>query len=42
MVAEPPPLPLFRDRVALVRRYDVPRTAAIRAVIDELLARTRV
>lgn len=33
-----PPLPLFRDRVALVRRYDVPRTAAIRAVIDELLA----
>ena len=37
-----PPLPLFRDRVALVRRYDVPRTAAIRAVIDSLLARTRV
>jgi hypothetical protein len=37
-----PPLPLFRDRVALVRRYDVPRTAAIRAVIDHLLARTRV
>ena len=33
-----PPLPLFRDHVALVRRYDVPRTAAIRAVIDELLA----
>ena len=37
-----PPLPLFRDRVALVRRYDVPRTAAIRAVIDSLLARARV
>ena len=33
-----PPLPLYRDHVALVRRYDVPRTAAIRAVIDELLA----
>jgi DNA-binding transcriptional LysR family regulator len=37
-----PPLPLFRDRIALVRRYDVPRTAAIRAVIDSLLARARV
>jgi DNA-binding transcriptional LysR family regulator len=37
-----PPLPHFRDRIALVRRYDVPRTAAIRAVIDSLLARARV
>lgn len=33
-----PPLPLYRDRVALVRRYDVPPTAAIRVVIDELTA----
>lgn len=33
-----PPMPLFRDQIALVRRYDVPRTAAIRAVVDELLA----
>lgn len=33
-----PPLPLYRDRIALVRRYDVPLTAAIRAVIDELSA----
>ena len=33
-----PPLPLFRDRIALVRRYDVPPTAAIRVVIDELSA----
>jgi DNA-binding transcriptional LysR family regulator len=32
-----PPMPLFRDQIALVRRYDVPRTAAIRAVIEELL-----
>ena len=31
-----PPLPFYRDRVALVRRYDVPPTAAIRVVIDEL------
>ena len=36
-----PPLPRYRDHVALVRRYDVPRTAAIRVVIDELLARAR-
>lgn len=33
-----PPLPLFRDHIALVRRYDAPPTAAIRAVIDELSA----
>lgn len=33
-----PPLPLYRDRVALARRYDVPATAAIRVVIDELTA----
>ena len=33
-----PPLPLYRDRIALVRRYDVPQTAAIRVVIDGLLA----
>lgn len=33
-----PPLPLYRDRIALVRRYDVPLTAAIRVVIDELSA----
>jgi DNA-binding transcriptional LysR family regulator len=31
-----PPLPLHRDRVALVRRYDVPPTAAIRVVLNEL------
>ncbi len=31
-----PPLPLYRDKIALVRRYDVPLTAAIRVVIDEL------
>ncbi len=33
-----PPLPLYKDHVALVRRYDVPLTAAIRAVIGELSA----
>jgi DNA-binding transcriptional LysR family regulator len=33
-----PPLPLYRDQVALVRRYDVPMTAAIRVVIDQLSA----
>lgn len=33
-----PPLPLYRDRVALVRRYDIPQTAAIRVVISELTA----
>lgn len=33
-----PPLPLYRDHIALVRRYDVPLTAAIRVVIDELAA----
>lgn len=33
-----PPLPLYRDQIALVRRYDVPLTAAIRVVIDELSA----
>jgi DNA-binding transcriptional LysR family regulator len=33
-----PPLPLYRDQVALVRRYDVPLNAAIRVVIDELSA----
>lgn len=34
-----PPLPLYGDHVALVRRYDARPTAAIRAVIDELTAR---
>jgi DNA-binding transcriptional LysR family regulator len=33
-----PPLPMYRDRIALVRRYDVAPTAAIRVVIDELNA----
>jgi DNA-binding transcriptional LysR family regulator len=33
-----PPLPLYRDQIALVRRYDVPLTAAIRVVIDQLSA----
>ncbi|MGE0547006.1 MAG: LysR family transcriptional regulator [Kofleriaceae bacterium] len=33
-----PPFPLYRDRIALVRRYDAPPTAAIRVVIDELSA----
>jgi DNA-binding transcriptional LysR family regulator len=33
-----PPMPVYRDHIALVRRYDAPRTAAIRAVIDELSA----
>jgi DNA-binding transcriptional LysR family regulator len=33
-----PPMPLYRDRVALVRRYDVPLTAALRVVVDELSA----
>lgn len=33
-----PPFPLYRDRIALVRRYDVPATAAIRVVITELSA----
>ncbi|HEY5925863.1 MAG TPA: LysR family transcriptional regulator [Kofleriaceae bacterium] len=33
-----PPLPVHRDRVALVRRYDISPTAAIRVVINELTA----
>ncbi len=33
-----PPLPLYRDNIALVRRYDVPLTAAIRVVIEQLSA----
>ena len=33
-----PPLPLYRDSIALVRRYDVPLTAAIRVVIEQLSA----
>lgn len=33
-----PPLPMYVDRVALVRRYDVAPTAAIRVVVDELTA----
>ena len=36
-----PPLPRYRDRIALVRRYDVPPTAAIRVVVDELSAHCR-
>ncbi|HEY4057300.1 MAG TPA: LysR family transcriptional regulator [Kofleriaceae bacterium] len=36
-----PPLPLYRDRVALVRRFDIPQTAAIRVVLDELGAHCR-
>ncbi|HTL32726.1 MAG TPA: LysR family transcriptional regulator [Kofleriaceae bacterium] len=34
-------LPAYRDRIALVRRFDVPTTAAIRVVIDELSAHCR-
>ncbi|HUS33393.1 MAG TPA: LysR family transcriptional regulator [Kofleriaceae bacterium] len=33
-----PALPHYRDRIALVRRFDVPTTAAIRCVIDGLAA----
>jgi DNA-binding transcriptional LysR family regulator len=33
-----PPMPRYLDRVALVRRFDLPRTAAIRLVSDELAA----
>jgi DNA-binding transcriptional LysR family regulator len=33
-----PALPHYRDKITLVRRYDLPRTAAIRAVVDELSA----
>jgi len=33
-----PALPAHRDRIALVRRYDVAQTAAVRLVIDELTA----
>ena len=33
-----PPLPSYRDRVALVRRYDVAPTAAIRVVTEQLAA----
>ena len=33
-----PPLPAYRDHIALVRRYDAPKTAAIRAVIERLSA----
>jgi len=36
-----PPLPLYKDRVALVRRYDAPPTAAIRVVLDELTRHCR-
>jgi DNA-binding transcriptional LysR family regulator len=36
-----PTLPSYRDRIALVRRFDVPTTAAIRCVIDQLLAHCR-
>lgn len=36
-----PPLPLYRDRIALVRRFDVTTTAAIRVVIDRLSAHCR-
>jgi len=36
-----PPLPLYRDRIVLARRYDVPPTAAIRVVVDELTAALR-
>lgn len=36
-----PPLPAYRDHVGMVRRYDVPTTAALRAVIDELAAHGR-
>jgi len=36
-----PPMPLYRDRVALVRRFDVTTTAALRAVIDGLSAHCR-
>jgi DNA-binding transcriptional LysR family regulator len=36
-----PPMPLFRDRIALVRRFDVPTTAAIRCVLDGLSAHCR-
>lgn len=32
---------LYRDRIALVCRYDVPPTAAIRVVIDGLSAHTK-
>jgi DNA-binding transcriptional LysR family regulator len=31
-----PELPAFRDRISLARRYDVPQTAAIRAVVEQL------
>jgi DNA-binding transcriptional LysR family regulator len=36
-----PPLPRYRDQVALVRRYDLPRTAAIRVATERLLAHGR-
>jgi len=36
-----PPMPLYRDRVALVRRFDITTTAALRAVIAELSAHCR-
>lgn len=31
-----PPMPMYRDEVALVRRYDLPKSAAIRLVVEEL------
>jgi DNA-binding transcriptional LysR family regulator len=36
-----PALPRYLDRIALVRRFDVPTTAAIRVVLDELSAHCR-
>jgi DNA-binding transcriptional LysR family regulator len=33
-----PPLPMYRDTISLVRRYDMAPTAAIRVVLDELSA----
>jgi DNA-binding transcriptional LysR family regulator len=33
-----PPMPHYRDKIALVRRYDIPPTAAIRVVIEKLSA----
>jgi DNA-binding transcriptional LysR family regulator len=36
-----PPMPRYQDRVALVRRYDLPRTAAMRLVIEKLTSHAR-
>jgi DNA-binding transcriptional LysR family regulator len=36
-----PPMPRYRDHITIVRRYDLPRTAAIRVALENLTAHGR-